>query len=681
MKKIFSILCLALLAISCSEQGDEPALATDQGAIKMNIALSGTPTADQNITVKIYRVEDTGRQLIRRYTSLDDIPDYLALLADTYCVTVDVGDNLPASMTEKSFSGEKEFTVEAGAVTDVTVDCRLLSTIVAVEYDTTVTEQFDSGYLTTVAVGESVDRTSLTQELNPMLAFAQSGEGYFIMPEGETSLAWLFEGTHPTEGEIVKSGVITDVKPAVRYTVRFKYSKDADGLLAFVATVDETVEEFDDNISFSPDPTLLGDGFDVSEVQSFISGQQTYMISALGVISELKVTVEGTTCDLLADEYAGIEVVIADDKNISVTLSDDFFATLSGGSHDVVFNVKDADGGKLEQAVTYLTQGVNPLAASDYDLWECSALFSATVLDPAAENVAIAYRETGGQWKSVEATRTADNTYTAAGGDFFAGKEYEYRLTIASSATGASLQVATPEGAQLPNGDMEAWSKPGKAYYPYADGDSAFWQTGNPGSTSIDEKFNLTTPSTDVHDGSEGTTSAYLQSQFPNLAGIGKFAAGNLFIGEFTLNGMNGIVDFGRPFTYTAKPKALSFWLKNNAGQINYNSGSPISGTDINQAVIILAKWDSPRRVDTENIESTFLDVEKLEQEPGVVAYGLFRTQQAVEEWYERTIELTYISDERPNYIMISFAASAYGDYFCGSTDSYMYIDDIKLVY
>lgn len=682
MKKIFTILCLALLAASCQREcGDEPILPADQGALKMSVALSGTPAADQSIAVKIYRVADTERQLIRRYTSLSDIPDYLALLADDYCVTVEAGEKLPASMTDKSYRGEKEFSVEPGAVTAVTVDCRLLSTIVDVEYDATIAEKFESGYATTVAVGESCDKNTLSQQGTPHLKFDASGEGYFIMPEGETSLAWQFEGTHTAEGEIIKSGIIADVKPAVRYTIRFAYSKDADGMLSITATVDESVEEFDDHISFSPDPTILGDGFDIAEEQRYAGDEHRYLVSALAAISELGVSIDGQHYDLLSGSHAGIGVSITDDKNITVTLGEELFSTLCGGNHTVIFNVTDADGGKAEQSVSYLTQGINPLLPADYDLWYCTATFSATVFDPAATTCRIAYREQGGEWKSIEAVRTADDTVSATGGDFFAGKNYEYRLLIGQTQAGASLQTATPDGAQVPNGNMESWSKPGKAYFPYADGDAAFWKTGNEGSTTLGDSYNLTTPSTDVHAGSEGTTSAYLKSLFAGIGSLGKFAAGNLFIGEFSMKGMNGMVDFGRPFTYTAKPRALSFWLKNNPGQINNNSGKPVSGTDINQAVIILANWSSPRRVDTSDIENTFLDVDNLDKEPGVVAYGVFRTQEAATEWYERTIELTYVSDERPNYLMISFAASAYGDYFCGSTDSYMYVDDIKLIY
>ena len=49
---------------------------------------------------------------------------------------------------------------------------------------------------------------------------------------------------------------------------------------------------------------------------------------------------------------------------------------------------------------------------------------------------------------------------------------------------------------------------------------------------------------------------ARLESKFIGLGSIGKFAAGNLFIGEYIrTEGTNGVLDFGKPFT--ARPTKL----------------------------------------------------------------------------------------------------------------------------
>ena len=54
---------------------------------------------------------------------------------------------------------------------------------------------------------------------------------------------------------------------------------------------------------------------------------------------------------------------------------------------------------------------------------------------------------------------------------------------------------------------------------------------------------------------------ARLESKLAGVAGIGKLAAGNLFIGKYVgTRGTNGIVGFGRPFTQ--RPVALKGWVK-----------------------------------------------------------------------------------------------------------------------
>jgi hypothetical protein len=83
------------------------------------------------------------------------------------------------------------------------------------------------------------------------------------------------------------------------------------------------------------------------------------------------------------------------------------------------------------------------------------------------------------------------------------------------------------------------------------------------------------------------------------------------------------------------------------------------------------------------------------EQVEGLVAWGSWsRTQSGISvnggtettdidgtQWTKIEIPLQYVGTDKPNYLVISCAASAYGDYFAGSTDSYMYVDDFEFVY
>lgn len=685
MKKILSLLSLLLVMAACStdKSFDDVIMATNEGAARLSIAQQSEALADQSVVVKIYQVVDGEENLVRRYTSMADVPSTINFLAGDYVAKVVVGDKRVATFDGKYYSGEQSFTVEAGIVTSVAVDCKLVSTIVAVNYDATVAEKLDAGFATTVAVSDTYDQSAVNTGDIHSLKYTESKEGYFILPEEQTSLVWHFEGNHPEEGAIVKEAVIENVKAAAKYTITLKYSADAPGGLVIVATVDESLEEKDDTLIFSPDPTLLGVGFDVAEEQSSIAESLTYKVSSLAAIETFTITADGVEYNLLSDTVTGISVEKVDDLNYNITIADDFFSLVSGGQNALTFFIEDVDGGKLEKDVIYNVQGVLPLSAADYDLWFGNVSFKAMVLNTSASSVKVAYSTDGTTWSEVDAVAGADGTYTAAGSNFAADKNYRYKLVVDSADAGKTLSHQTAAGAQIPNGDMESWSTSNDIVFPYAAGASPFWLTGNEGGAMAGAT--LTQSSTDVRPGTTGQYSAYLKSQFASVMGIGKFAAGNLFVGTFSMSGMNGTVSFGRDFNFTAKPKSLSFWMKHNEGTINQNSGTPAeaTGTDKASMYVLITNWDAPYAVNTADT-STFFTMADFATMEGVIGYGYLEKRESATEWAEYTLDITYredMKDVKPKKLVVSFTPSGFGDYFTGSTDSWMYVDDIVLNY
>lgn len=682
MKKILAFVSMVLVVAACSKDTETRVeVATDGGAMRLSVAAQADVMANDSVVIKIYKVEGEEESLIRRYSSLNDVPEYLSLLAGDYVAKVQVGEKHAVSYDQKYYYGESAFEVKAGEVAAVTVDCKLHSTIVAVNYDATVAEKLSEGYFTTVAIAESYDAGAIATGDVLSLTFEESKEGYVVMPEGQTSLYWHFEGTHPVEGDIVKEGLIENIKSSARYTITLKYSEDAPGSLVFEATVDESIEECDDTIIFSPDPTILGDGFDMTEEQLSTTASRTYNVASLAAISTMTITIDGIEYDLLTSVPEGITVEKSDDLNYKVTVNEAFFNAVSGGDQALVFYVEDVDGGKVEKEVAYSVQGVMPLTNADYDLWFGNVTFKANVINTAATSVKIAYSADGSTWTEVDAVATADGTYTATGADFAAEKNYTYKLVVDSADAGKALTHQTAPGAQIPNGDMESWSTSGDVVYPYAAGTSPFWLTGNDGAAMAGAT--LTQSSTDVRPGSTGQYSAYLKSQKAAVMGIGKFAAGNLFVGTFSMSGLNGTVNFGRDFNFTAKPKSLSFWMKHNEGTINENSGKPASGLDMCTANVIITNWTEPYAVDTSNTD-TFFTMADLATMEGVIGYGYYQTTSSNTEWTEYTLDITYredMKDAKPTKLVVSFTPSGYGDYFCGSTDSWMYVDDIVFNY
>lgn len=684
MKKILALMSMVLVVAACSKDIDASVeMASGEGAMRFALAQQSDITADDSVVIKIYKVDGEDESLIRRYDAVNDVPDYLALLAGNYVAKVQVGQKRAVSFDEKYYYGESAFEVKPSEVAAVTADCKLQSTIVAVNYDATVAEKLSEGYFTTVAIAESYDAAAIATGDVLSLTYEESKDGYVMMPEGQTSLYWHFEGTHPVEGDIVKEGLIENVKSAARYTITLKYSKDAPGNLVFEATVDESIEEHNDVIIFSPDPTILGDGFDVAEQQYSTTASRTYNVASLAAISTMTLSVSGVEYDLLNNAPQGITVNKTDDLTYKVIITEAFFAQVAGGAQALSFHIEDVDGGKLTKDVNYLVQGVMPLSTSDYDLWFGNVTFKATVLNTSASSVKIAYSADGATWTEVAATAGADGTYTATGADFAAEKNYTYKLVVDSVDAGKALTHQTAAGAQIPNGDMESWSTSGGVIYPYAEGASPFWLTGNDGAKMA--SATLTQSSTDVRPGSTGQYSAYLKSQKASVMGIGKFAAGNLFVGTFSMSGLNGTVNFGRDFKFTAKPKSLSFWMKHNEGTINEGAGTPAeaTGTDKATIMVIITNWDTPYAVNTADT-STFFSMSDLATMEGVIGYGYIEKRESATEWAEYNIDITYREDMKnvkPKKLVVSFTPSGFGDYFTGSTESWMYVDDIVFKY
>lgn len=692
MKKIAKIMICtvcAMLTVSCVKSSDEPIIemSGNEGVLALNIDF-GTKAVtdadpDDNFTMRIYRYStdtdgEPAKGLVRKYTALADVPQYIWLMKGSYSISVEVGDKEEASFEKRFFTGDKDFEIVPQKIETVDLECKMQNIQVAASFASSVVSKFTNGYYAYVSAIDEFDLAAAESGSIPTLKYESDRTGYFMLPENCTSLCWYFCGTDDEDNTVTQSGKIADVQPQTLYTLKFAYSKDAGGNLTVSATVDISVDHREDNIPFNPDPVVKGDGFDAAAPYDYTGGERTYIITALDNISEMTLTTPDAAINLLAEVSAGITVEQINGKEYHVTLSYEFFNTLAGGTQEITFRIKDASGGIGIFTATYGIQGANAIASQDYDLWNNTADFSATVFGSPA-NSEIAYRETGGEWLKFAASTTGTaNTFKASATGFAAGKTYEYALFIGGVITGKVMTVATPAGAQIPNSGFEEWMMNGNVWCAFSSLSNAYWGSGNDASAGLLGKdSNLTVPSDEVRPGSTGTKSAYMKSIKASIFGIGKFAAGNLFVGAFgEIKGTNGLVDFGQPFTFTARPKALRFWMKNNCGTIN--EGNKFSGTDLNKIFVCLCDWEKPYRVDTSD-ESTLFDPVNA---AGVLAYGVRESFESIGDWTLIEIPITYKDTAKvPNYLVLTYTCSGYGDYFCGSTDSWMYVDDVELVY
>lgn len=169
----FAVLLAVLLGAACSK--DDSAAGSDNRTGVMAMTVSTRQTADtgeydplQHQTVYIYNDEGG---LLRKYTSKEACPERLELLAGTYRVAVEAGEEAPADFTKRLYKGEETFTVKPGETTNVAVVCQIVNTVVEVKFDDTLAENLAPGYSVWIAGGEKVDEEAAEAGSVPALRF------------------------------------------------------------------------------------------------------------------------------------------------------------------------------------------------------------------------------------------------------------------------------------------------------------------------------------------------------------------------------------------------------------------------------------------------------------------------------------------------------------------------------
>ena len=692
MKRLFNIIvcACALVVSSCmsdatTSEPTENAPSQDKGALILNVGTRADGTQHDYILF-IYKNEGEKATLVRKYdSSKADMqkPEYIWLLEGNYTAVVESGTAVATTFNgeELYYYGEKSFDIKGGETSTVDLVATMQNISVEVLFDQGIVDGFLAGY-----------GVEVKADNNTLLNYTESKKGYFIMPEGCTTLAWRFAGTYCyADGEQVavdKSGTIENVEPKKAYKLSFKYSPDANGMLGgLVVSVDENIEERDDHLSFSPDPELKGVGFDLSTPCNYAGGERQYAATALANFEGITITADGKTFDPVNTQVAGVTYSGLNTPQLYVTLSEDFFYSLSGGEQMIELCVTDSGNSHARKQLPYTLPSVNAYDKSKENIaWaDCTSALSATVFG-SPSSVEILYREGNNEWTRKSASAATANTYTTPINGLSAGRTYEYTLAIDGKMAGGSRTFTTRDGNQIPNGDLEAWCKDGDGVIiPWASSSSPYWCTGNYGTAILSK--NITQSSSDVRPGSKGSKSMYMDSEYI----VVKFAAGNGYIGSWGgMDGTNAKVYFGQPFEYNAKPKAIRFWAKWNCGTIDKVSGNVGKKGDPDLCKIFCCMTTNTHLVDSSNGKGTTFspsdaDIKSGDARYNIVLYSAYmETTQSQTEWKLVEIPFTFYGSDPnqvPTHLILTFTCSGYGDFFDGSTNSWMYIDDIELVY
>lgn len=323
------------------------------------------------------------------------------------------------------------------------------------------------------------------------------------------------------------------------------------------------------------------------------------------------------------------------------------------------------------------------------------------------------------EWTSLDAI-VENDTFKVKATGLEPATKYQYRMYYKSGETeyvSDAVEFTTEVQTALKYGDFNSWYQNQKAWYaiPATDATSfdnhegylnSFWDSGNMGAVTMEA--NPTTEATGEEAHNE--SSVKMSSQFVGLdlgfTKVGKFAAGNIYTGHYyetVMSPMGAKIFFGQPFT--SRPTQLKGWFKYNRGTNVDNGDDPYkseltkSGGDQCAIYIALADndgLDGGGQMYAFQIDNTLgaddpehfkykNTIDFSENNPNIIAYGTITEDEAKGtngQWQQFTIDLEYRDLIRtPKYIIVVASASKYGDFFTGSTNSVMYIDDFELVY
>lgn len=740
-------LIFGLALTSCADETPFSNVGQGDSTVSFSVSVNETVTRGvsdtesgsllQNLVLQI--TDDKG--MLFNWKGYESIPtEGVAFKYGEYWASASAGDSVAASFDKRYFKGQTSFSVSQNQIkTQVTVICRVANVVVSID-----ASDVDEKFLKDLKVVFSTSNGSLEFN-NSNLA----SQGYFMRSfdnqsgKYEDVISYTVTGKDKDGETFSKTGKISGVQPAHGYTLKILSNEkdETTGGLSLRLQIQE-YSLISDSVVLEGHPEFKWEESSILKNGQISGTEETFTDQTLvvGAYSELKSLIlasndqniieafnQNIPIDLTLAPYSvqrelkdlGIEyekAYINSSENTyikyTLTLKENWLKSLPVSQDEYLISLTAVDNREYANMANIRIANSSSAIAPPFeiidDFWKRdylsvrahSAQVKINMMEGAEEvsNPMLQYRKVGEEdWQSVNLTDLSKGekivtiknleaevypnpgvTYECrlVGGDIVED-DYQYR-------TKELKTFATETIFEIPNGNMENWYSNGKIVMPNEQG-TAFWDTGNHGSSMMNKT--LTDKSND-YVGSP-TYSAKLQSQYVGLGGIvGKFAAGNLFVGQYLENvGTDGAkLTFGQPFN-NSHPRALRVLVKYSRGAINYLADNCPDKTikknetmDLGHIFIAIASGVSNLNTAVGNMFDP--------QGKNILGYGekIFDEDWGENELKEVIIDIDYNSYSNsdrvePNTIILVCSASKYGDYFTGSSSSVMYVDDFKLIY
>ena len=660
-------------------------------------------TTTQLDSCKVF-IKNNNGDIIRKYENAATMPVEEWLIAGRYVVEAFLGTPKKAEFDHPCYVGEATVDIIANKSVSKDIVCKLSQSKVSVVYEKGITSNFKN-YTTTVAMG--ISKLEFQKDSTKI--------GYFYNSTEEKQNLVCTITASPASGTAVsKEYIIQNIKPCTHYVIHADYNTDiSEGGFKFEIEVQEQPagqpdDKVDIPISKYPTIAIKDETVDGKYIFGQIAaGMEFVTMTVKGYPKINNLVLSGdyleralqltSSIDFLALEESaklelrarGFEYSIDNDETdiykherMTIKIPVPQAKLVDGLLCVKVVDSKNQYREKKDINVIVTDLHVSTSATIPYETWSTWSVIRGTKNAGATvtETISFEYRKIDtDQWKEVVSSTDAD-TYYALITDLTPGAIYQYRIKEGGKT--AKIETFTTEGqTQLPNSSFNDWFKDDGLWRPWATGEQSFWGCGNTKvSIGITITTNLTTPDPEV--GVERM--ALMETKYVSI----KVGAGNLFTGEFALNGTDGIITLGRSFD--SRPIRLKGKYKYKPAIFSNNDdykGLPSElGIELKNkpdtCSLYIALTSDLITIKTKESERQLFD----KNDPKIIAFGEMGKMQTVEstgnDLIPFSIDLEYrTTNEKPKYIIIVCAASKYGDYYVGARGSKMWVDDFKLEY
>ena len=701
------------------------------GSLKMSTQLRSDFTVSTRGDIQGYENDSLDNKLvvyienekgvIRKFLGRENLPNLISLPLGNYVIEGWTGDSVSASWDKKFFRGYEK--VEVGLETSMTLMMNIANVMVDVD-PTALDLEIEN---LNIKVFHSRGERVFTAD-----SISDGKRAYFMMPNADKDINYEITGVS-SDGEGFKStGKIENVERAHLYHLILsseEVENTEGGALIKIEIEDVPVLNVQYEILPPPSFSLLVGGSQVNLSEPIISTTQDFQdvsvkivsfealnnlslkfgdnfqddlksvngsnlitdILALQTLSQYKITLEHQSTSITSNLNGNIKV-----EEALITFPKSFLDGLEISKDGYSIELLAKDHRYTNSVNIRIENQKDPITSEeisgDYGspiaILATSAEIPLSVNNTDASDYGIMYRElNSGNFEKVSAklTRATDNSVTIKLTGLQPGTTYEYKAYADEFEEENTKTFQTEGKYQIPNYNMEEWSldknsKKDNAYIAGPGETVTFWDSGNHGSMTMD--VNLTTPNTDFQN---GNTVAQLKSQYVNLWGIGKFAAGNLFVGEFgkTVGTSGAQLKFGRPYN-GSHPSALKVNVNYRPGTVDYSEVNDLKKGETDQGQIYVALATSQFDIDTGTANKKVFFNKDADI---ILAYGEVTWDSEVGEnnsLQTITIPIEYYDrakTKEATHLIIVCSASKYGDYFTGSSTSVMYLDDFELEY